>query len=371
MEHADVLVIGGGVPGLAAALDLARAGVRVRLIEARGGVGEGASGRTHGLAYAGLTEHPWRLVASLGAAEAGALLGFADRGLRELEALGVLERTGVVWAAVEPEREPAELEQSAEALGALGREAVLLSAREVATRTGASGLGPGLLTPDEGMVEPARLVGVLREAAKAAGVGLSTHTPADAVGPRGEVLEVRAGTTTFGADAVVLAAEDGLRKLHPIFADTLTPVREQAVLLDAPVRLKCPLRAGFGWTVARPSVEGTVVSGARFASPTLEEGERDDTTVSAAVQARLDGFGERFLPGTGPARRRWSWITAHGCDGLPLVGPLPTDPRIVVLAGFAGHESTLGLAAGRAAARGLLDGTTQGVPRCLSTFRFL
>ena len=52
VDDPDVVVVGAGVTGCAAALRLAQAGKRVRLYDARG-VAEGASGRNGGFALRG------------------------------------------------------------------------------------------------------------------------------------------------------------------------------------------------------------------------------------------------------------------------------------------------------------------------------
>lgn len=360
----DVVVVGGGLPGLRAAARLRAAGVDALLVEARGDVGRGASGAGHGVAYAGLPEHPWRLVASLGAAEAGALLRFARRGVDALDQLGALERTGVVWAATEAVREPSEVARSVDALRALGLDATALDADAVAAATGVPKLGPGFRVADEGLVDLDAARAALRDAAGP----LRLATRVTGLGADGDRLVVHTCEGAVRAHAVVLAAEAGLRDLHPLFADTLSLVREAAVVTRGGT-LRGGLRAGFGWTVARPVRDGVLVAGCRWASPHLEEGEADDTAIHPGVQAKLEGFARDVLGADAVVESR-AWIQAHGCDGLPLVGPLPDDPRVLVLGGFAGHEATLGLAAADAVVDGLLTGRAD-VPRCLSSFRFL
>ncbi len=363
-----MVVIGGGRVGLAAAAALAEGGARVHMVEARSQLG-GAVG--HGVVYAGLTEHVWRLVSSLGAQETQALLTFADRGLLALEGLGALSRTGCVWAASEADREPAEIGRSVDALRAMGRTAEVWTPETLAARTGTALLGPAYLVAEEGGCDAATAVAALTARCLRAGVRLQTACAALGIDDHGGQLAVRTEHGPVITEAVVVAAEAGARGLHGYFADTLTPVREQALRLQGGPPLVSTLRAGFGWTVARRDGDSTIVSGCRFASPHLEEGEVDDTVTTPAVQARLEGFARRHLPGCGAVIERWSWITAHGCDGLPMVGPLPTDPRIVVAVGFAGHGSSLGLAAAEAVAAGLLGVPCPPVPRCLSSFRFL
>lgn len=366
-HHVDVIVVGAGLPGLAAAQRLRQGGAEVLVLERRPGPLQGVSGRGHGLAWAGLPEHPWRIEASLGRDEASALYRFASEGLDALAALGALRRTGMVWASTETTREPSEVERSVEALARLGLRVTALDATGVARATGAVGLGPGFHRPEEGEVDLERL----HEALALPPEALRTGVEVLALGVEGDALSVHTPLGVVRGHALVLAAEAGLRTLHPFFGDTLSLVREQALVVAGGPTLHTPLRAGFGWTVARRVGPDTLVAGCRWASPHLEEGEADETLTSPAVQARLEGFAATFLPGTGPVLARRAWIQAHGCDGLPLIGPLPDNPRIAVCAGFAGHESTLGVRAGLAVAEGLLTGRAEGVPRCLSSQRFL
>ena len=52
----DVAIVGGGLTGMSAAFHLARAGLRVVVLEAAC-VGEGASGRTGGIVLEGYLDH--------------------------------------------------------------------------------------------------------------------------------------------------------------------------------------------------------------------------------------------------------------------------------------------------------------------------
>jgi gamma-glutamylputrescine oxidase len=82
----DVCVIGGGFTGLAAALHLARRGVRVRLLE-QSRLGWGASGRNGGQAHVGLRRDQGWLEKTLGAADARKLWDLALAARAHLDSL--------------------------------------------------------------------------------------------------------------------------------------------------------------------------------------------------------------------------------------------------------------------------------------------
>ncbi|MEZ4238476.1 MAG: FAD-dependent oxidoreductase [Myxococcota bacterium] len=170
------------------------------------------------------------------------------------------------------------------------------------------------------------------------------------------------------ADGGVLRCEvvvwaDGTAHAEPALASLVWPVREQARV----VGLSRPLpalvgRAGHGWTGFRGLGDGrAVVTGCRWATPHLEVGEREPVVVPV-VQERLLGFAQAHLPVDGAEGPQWAWITAHSCDGLPLVGPIPGDPRRLVCAGFGGQAWGLGPAAAALLVDGLVGSTTAPVP---------
>src|SRR5690606_11735097 len=125
------------------------------------------------------------------------------------------------------------------------------------------------------------------------------------------------------AEVVVVTTDAWSDTVDPWFEHKVMPVREQA-LVTAPTRsLPVPGgRAGYGYTSWRQLDDGRVVgTGCRWATPHMEVGERDEVVVNA-IQERIRGFLQRHLGVQGDVEARWSWVTGHSCDGLPIVGPL-------------------------------------------------
>ena len=82
----DVIIIGAGYTGLAAARVLARAGASVLVLE-REHVAFGASSRNGGQVLTGLKLHPQTLVARYGQSKARALFDVSRESIHSLEAL--------------------------------------------------------------------------------------------------------------------------------------------------------------------------------------------------------------------------------------------------------------------------------------------
>ncbi len=98
----DVLVVGGGVTGCSCALTLARAGLRVRLLEAQE-IGSGASGRNGGFALRGLCPPYDEARETLGADQAQMHWALTERTLDRMSELAgdALRRVGSLRLAVD------------------------------------------------------------------------------------------------------------------------------------------------------------------------------------------------------------------------------------------------------------------------------
>ena len=104
VDEPDVVVVGGGVTGCAAALRLAQAGKRVRLYDARG-IAEGASGRNGGFALRGMPAAFDVTTESVGEDNARAMMAWTERAIDTIESLAgdSFRRVGSLRLAVDEE----------------------------------------------------------------------------------------------------------------------------------------------------------------------------------------------------------------------------------------------------------------------------
>lgn len=115
-----------------------------------------------------------------------------------------------------------------------------------------------------------------------------------------------------------------------------------------------------------------MVSGARWATPHMEVGEHDPHAVEPRIQARLEDFLRSSLGVEAPIVDRWAWLFTQSRDGLPILGPLPGQPRRVALTGFGANPASFAVGAARSVADGLL-GLDEGgaLPWILSSRRLV
>jgi glycine/D-amino acid oxidase-like deaminating enzyme len=365
----EVVVVGAGLAGLTAATRLAERGVRVALLEAEATLGRGASWRDPGLLTPGLPEPAWRLAAAIGPERTRALYALGAESLRALDALGVptLPATHV---AVD-DREPDELDRSFATLDALGLAPARLDGPAAEAAIGGTHLTGGLRIAGDRAFSPDALAAALLARAVAAGAIVVGGARVTDVADAASGLRVRWAGGEVGAHAVILAAGPGLPAIDARFEDKITPVREHALALAPGGPPVAPGRGQLGYVGWRTDAEGRlIVSGCRWATPHLEVGETDDAAASPAVLARILDFARRHLrAGDRPVVASWARITAHTCDGLPMIGPLPGDPTRIACAGFQGVAPALAIAAAEGVVRGLLDGAS-GLPGWLSPTRF-
>ncbi len=359
--RADVLVVGGGITGLAAAFELARAGCRVSLFEARR-IGAMASGVTlGGVRQSG--RHP----AELPLARAAVALW---RELDDvLEAPTGYRRTGNLRLARSAE-EAGTIARMVRTQRALGLDiAFLADPADIAAL--APGLGDGVVAasfcPSDGRAEPAAVLAAYVKALGRLDVAIHEAEPVRAVAvERGRVVGIETGSGRVAAPNVVLAAGiDSNRLLAP---------------LGLAVPLAVPEVVGFR-TLPLPPCLGPVigVADAEIAFRQQMDGSFRVTGAAAdAVAGRprgprlgalarlLDAF-SALLPEAADAPLAESWIgfLDQTPDALPVIEACE-EPRGLVLAfGFSGHGFALGPIVGR-----LVAGMVAGRPPGLSLGAF-
>lgn len=367
-RQADVVVLGGGLAGLTAALELARPGRRVALLEA-GSVGAGPSGADLGHVVTGLElpytraidrfgSEPARTVWEL-SRESHDLLG--DR-LKALgDDCGYRRNGGFVLAR--DRVEASALADSEDALRDDGFGGEFLDHYMVEARFDVRGFAAAYWAADDAEVEPVALLRALAAQAATRGVALFEGSAVVELTAGTEGVHARtvhgslraaAGVVALGAQAVTLVPS-----LVPAFV-SFEALRLVGSLAAGPA-LPSPARTAdgaFGWRM------GSDLHAAAFGSPT---GEATSDSPAPSFE-NLASFLGSHLPSPKHLRGRFSGTLATTPDGLPLVGQLPGTPLVAVTGLGARGQSWAFLAARWVA--DVVVGKPESVPLLFRASRF-
>lgn len=393
----DVVVVGGGVVGLAIADVLAGEGLRVRLLEADA-TGSGASGAAAGM-LAPIHEacHEASDGASVGTdvgTEAAALFRLGLESLGAFPALcarltaetGIdpeLEASGLLRVAIDEDegrrlvRRRADLARLAGGVAGApaDSEAVVGEWLDAASlRREVPGLHSdrtvGCWSPLECHLKPPRLVRALEASARRRGATIECGVRVERVERRGDRVEgVRTHDGLRVAGQVVLAAgpwtpalieASGLAE-QGVPTPAIEPVRGQILALGSPLPEMRAITC-FGDAYLVPKRDGRWVVGA------TEERVGFDRRVTAEGVAALIARATALFPALADAtfERAWAGLRPVSRDGRPWLGPVP-GLRGLHLA--AGHGRNGVLLAPVTAARlrdGVLGKDTPEAMRCFA-----
>lgn len=177
----DVVVIGAGYTGLAAARHLARTGASVLVLE-RDRVGAGASSRNGGQVVTGLKLDPATLVQRFGEGKARRVFGVAAESMARLEAIIAEERidcgyrrTGHIQAASKPKHFKVLQEERALLARVFHHRVELVPRSEQRSEVGSNAYHGLLLDEHSGALNPAQYVEGLAAAAARSGAQIVTR----------------------------------------------------------------------------------------------------------------------------------------------------------------------------------------------------
>jgi glycine oxidase len=310
VETVDVIVGGGGIIGLSTALELARNGFRVRVIEKGRAMSE-ASWAAAGMLSANDPDHPAELtqLAALSIRLYPEYLSLVE----QLSGLPVPVRTQatLVTSTIGSEFHPNET-----------KVCPALSVQEAAKRI------PGLATDgrsfcwmEEPSLNPRDLCAALPLAAAAAGVELQQETQVLAVTSRDSGVEVKTPSGTVSAGAFVnccgaWAGGVGHSGLERPPAAGVEPRKGQMLAVRVPPPLDLPyvLRSPEIYLV--PRGEGLIAIGA-----TVERAGFDRRVEPLVVEQLRAQAAELWPPmASAPVVESWSGLRPGTADELPLIG---------------------------------------------------
>jgi glycine/D-amino acid oxidase-like deaminating enzyme len=344
---ADYLVIGGGLHGLSAALQAARRGVGVTLIE-RDFLGSQASGAT-AAGVRTLGRDPAELPLSLEAAQTWRTIADLvgdDCGFRPCGQLQVAEDE-VALARI------AARVRNLQARGLQHEQ--LLDATEL--RRAQPGLAPHCLgaawAEGDGAANPHRTIRAFRDAAVRAGVRIVQRCPVAALSREGSTWRVQAPQGIFTAPMVLNAAGAWAARIAAMAGEELSQsirtsmmiVTERTAPRVAPVVSSMARRLSF-----KQSAEGTLLIGGGTQGRLADD--CNSASVDALALAEAAQAATRLFPWTRGLRivRAWAGMEAQTADQLPVLGPSTMHEGLIHAFGFSGHGFQLVPSVGRALA---------------------
>ncbi len=352
-KGADVIIIGGGIIGVACAYALTRAHVkRVVLIE-RGQLGREASRASAGmLAPQAEAEGPGPFF-DLSLAARDRYRTLADE-IRDATGEDIEYcKWGLLYLLDPTEHEAAKGRAAWQRAAGLRVEEI--SGREVRAMEPVLNpeIGGALFFPDEAHIRPCTVVSALAAGARAGGAEILENVEAiDFVLGEDRLRGVNVGGKTILADTIVACAGAWSGRLLDLIGHRLPmePVRGQIVR----ARFERPplthlVWGPLGYLVPRLNGElliGTTVEQAGFAS-----------TATLAGVAELCEAAKAMVPSlmTAPLDRTWAGLRPRLPDGLPAIGRFADIPNLVVATGHYRSGILLGPLTGELIADLVLD----------------
>lgn len=356
----DVIVVGGGLMGTAAAFFLARRGLRVALIE-RNRVGTGAT-----VASFGNVRRTGRYLPQLPLAHRSrALWGEADKLLgRDVE----FRVTGHVRFVFE-EESLEDMRNFVSAARPWGLHLEELGANEIRARF--PGLAPGAIaasySPQDGCGNPRLIAAAFAAAASRLGAQIIEECSVGAVERDGADFRVVTSKGVFQAPRLLNTAGAWGARIAAGFGEVV-PLTPRAPQMGVTEPLPHRILPVVGLWTRRPGTDaylrqverGNIVFGGAVERGHVDldpgHAKPDPTKLPRQLQAL-----QRLLPALAKVSviRTWSGCEGYLSDMLPVMGASATTPGLYHAFGFSGHGFQLGPGVGDVMAELIATGQTE------------
>lgn len=359
----DVAIVGAGLAGLSAAIELADRGFQVRVVEAHE-VGWGASGRNGGQAIHGFGCNPQEIERQLGRDDARRVWAASIEALDLIHercarfAIDAEWHGGYLTAAVNARRGRA-LEALADHItGSYGYPLTRIGPREMGDWIVSPRFHSAVHDPRSGHLHPLKYVRGLARAAASLGVVIHEDTRVAALVP-GERSRLVTPHGVLSARQVLLAGNAYLQGLSPWLEGRIMPIETFIAATE-------PLPAALAASLI-PS--GSAVSDSNFVLDYFRVskdrrllfggGESHGTSRPANLAATMRRRMLRVFPQLTPVRiaHVWGGLVDVTMNRAPDFGRLPATgahaPNIYYLQGFSGHGLTLTGLGGRLVAEAM------------------
>jgi glycine/D-amino acid oxidase-like deaminating enzyme len=350
-----VVVVGAGIVGASIAEALALDGIRVTVVD-RGTAGGGATAA--GMGHIVVMDDSEAQIALTSYSQQ-----LWDRRAATLPAAGERHAYGTLWIAAD-EEEMGEVDRKNSFYHARGVEAKILSPREMYVEEPMlrPGLAGGLLVPGDSVVFPPPIVDAMLEMVRARGGAVRLGTPVTRISGHevrlsdGEVLTCDYAVNATGAWAAALTAgcEIRPRKGHLVITDRYPGfVHHQLVELGYLKSAHSATGSSVAFNVQpRPTGQVLIGSSRQFDDASPE--------VDYAILSRMLRRAAEYMPAIRSLKaiRTWTGFRAATPDKLPLIGPHPEDPQLLMATG---HEG-LGITTALGTARLIADWVAGRVP---------
>lgn len=364
-EQCDVAIIGAGISGLSAALEVEAHGMSAIILEADY-AGSKASGRNAGYLIRGAAENYALACKQLGRETARFLWDWTQQNLAGLKALGLestegfAQRPSCVVALGEPER--GELIDSHEMMIDDGFACELITPDNAPSdplwRSGRPSIG--LLNPTDAVCSPTELVRLLSAALTT--TPLYEHAEVYRLEDKGSRILVRTRSVEVLASRVLVCTNAYAPTLLPQLTGIITPNRGQMLAIrphkrsDSDLEFAYYLNHGSEYVRSAPG-DQIIFGGARTYHAQQEATSADET--SDEVQSHLEQFVRELITTEYDVTARWSGVMGFSPDGMPVIARVPvhtlSNTNIWFCGGLTGHGMSMGYQTARHAVRVMID----------------